>query len=162
MPALERRGKWRDSNLSGDGLEERTGARRGYNRARESHTMPRTYFVYMLASRSRSLYVGVTSSPENRIRQHREGLLPGFTARYRVYRLVYFEVFGNVGEAIAREKEIKGWRREKKIALIERYNPTWEDLAQLWEVGRARPVGRDSGRARLEKAAAVEKKKPKA
>jgi predicted GIY-YIG superfamily endonuclease len=61
--------------------------------------------------------------------QHREGLIPGFTTRYRIFRLVYFEQFGNVRAAIAREKEIKGWRRDKKIALIEGVNPTWEDLA---------------------------------
>ncbi len=91
--------------------------------------MARTYCVYILASRSRNLYVGVTSNLEQRLRQHREGLVPGFTSRYRIFRLVHYEVFGDIRLAIAREKEIKGWRREKKLWLINRRNPLWEDLA---------------------------------
>jgi predicted GIY-YIG superfamily endonuclease len=67
---------------------------------------------------------------ERRLIEHRDGLVDGFTARYRIFRLVEFEVFGDVTAAIAREKEIKGWRREKKIRLIERANPTWADLAE--------------------------------
>jgi putative endonuclease len=62
--------------------------------------------------------------------EHRDGLVPGFTARYQVFRLVHFEVFGDIRSAIAREKEIKAWRREKKIWLIKRHNPTWEDFAR--------------------------------
>ena len=62
--------------------------------------------------------------------EHRDGLVAGFTTRYRIFRLVHFETFGDVAAAIAREKEIKGWRREKKIRLIERRNPTWADLAE--------------------------------
>ena len=92
--------------------------------------MSRTYCVYILASRSRNLYTGVTNNLQRRIVEHREGLVPGFTARYRIFRLVHFELFGDIRYAIAREKEIKAWRREKKIWLIERHNPTWEDLAQ--------------------------------
>ncbi len=92
--------------------------------------MSRTYFVYILASRSRNLYTGVTNNLQRRIVEHREGLVRGFTARYRIFRLVHFELFGDIGYAIAREKEIKAWRREKKIWLIERDNPTWADLAQ--------------------------------
>jgi putative endonuclease len=91
--------------------------------------MDHTYSVYILASRSRSLYTGVTSDLERRILEHRQGVIPGFTTRYRVFRLVHFELFGHIHDAIAREKEIKGWRREKKIHLIEKRNPTWEDLA---------------------------------
>jgi putative endonuclease len=92
--------------------------------------MNRTYCVYILASRSRNLYTGVTGNLEPRMVEHRQGLVPGFTTRYRISRLVYFEFFSDVHAAIAREKEIKGWRREKKIWLIKRNNPTWADLAE--------------------------------
>ena len=91
--------------------------------------MSRTYCVYILASRSRILYTGVTNYVQRRMAEHREGLVPGFTTRYRIFRLVHFEVFGDIRYAIAREKEIKGWRREKKIWLIERHNPMWQDLS---------------------------------
>ena len=90
------------------------------------------FHVYILASRSRRLYTGVTGRLKKRMVEHREGLAPGFTSRYNIFRLVHFEVFGGVGAAIAREKEIKAWRREKKIWLIERDNPTWKDLAAEW------------------------------
>ncbi len=85
--------------------------------------------MYMLASRSRNLYVGVTNDLGRRMNEHRLGVVPGFTTRYRIFRLVHFELFGDIRAAIAREKEIKGWRREKKVWLIKRGNPTWEDLA---------------------------------
>jgi putative endonuclease len=88
--------------------------------------------VYIMASKSRTLYVGVTNNLERRVHEHKRGLLPGFTSRYRVSRLVYFEATENVESAIAREKEIKGWRREKKVALIESSKPTWEDLSAEW------------------------------
>ena len=91
--------------------------------------MSRTYCVYILASRTRSLYTGVTNNLERRMIEHRNGLVPGFTSKYRIFRLVHFDVFRDIRNAIAREKEIKGWRREKKINLIEQRNPTWEDLA---------------------------------
>ena len=89
----------------------------------------RTFYVYILASRSRVLYVGVTNNLARRMNEHRHGSSPGFTARYRVTRLVYFEGFANIRVAIAREKEIKGWVRTRKIGLIESKNPTWEDLS---------------------------------
>lgn len=92
--------------------------------------MNRTYFVYILASRSRALYTGVTNNLETRLIQHRTKVVPGFTSQYRIFRLVHFEIFGDIRRAIAREKEIKTWRREKKIWLINRHNPTWEDLAE--------------------------------
>ncbi len=91
--------------------------------------MARLYHVYVLASKSRVLYTGVTGHLLERVKQHREGLVPGFTSRYRVHRLVHFEPYEDVKAAIAREKEIKGWNRAKKVALIERRNPAWEDLA---------------------------------
>jgi putative endonuclease len=96
--------------------------------------MPRqyTYYVYILSSKSRVLYVGVTGFLMARVLRHRAGKGAEFTRRYRVHRLVYFQSFHNVGDAIARETEIKKWRREKKVALIEQRNPSWEDLAEGW------------------------------
>lgn len=85
-----------------------------------------------MASLSRVLYVGVTSDIDRRVSLHKLGVYKGVTSRYRVTRLVYSEHHGNIRDAIAREKEIKGWRREKKIALIEGYNPRWKDLAEDW------------------------------
>jgi putative endonuclease len=87
------------------------------------------YFVYLLASRSRVLYVGVTNDLERRVFEHKHKLVRGFTAKYDVDRLLYFESTSNVLAAIAREKEIKGWRRSRKIALIESVNPSWQDLS---------------------------------
>ena len=92
--------------------------------------MGKVYCVYILASRSRILYTGVTSQLLERVKQHREGLVPGFTTRYRIHRLVHFETFSSPKSAIIREKQIKGWNRAKKVALIEARNPTWEDLAE--------------------------------
>ncbi len=94
--------------------------------------MIRTYCVYILASRSRVLYTGVTNDVARRAREHKQGLIPGFTQKYRVTRLVYFEQFGDIRAAIAREKQIKGWVRARKIELIEARNPTWADLAEHW------------------------------
>jgi len=90
------------------------------------------YYVYILASRSRVLYIGITSRLSQRVREHRSGDFGGFTSDYKVHRLVYFERFVDVRTAISREKQLKRWRREKKIALIERENPTWEDLSAEW------------------------------
>jgi len=89
-----------------------------------------TYCVYTLASRSRNLYTGVTNNLERRMIEHRQGSIPGFTSCYKIFRLVHFEQFADIRDAIAREKEIKGWRREKKLWLIQRENPTWEDLSE--------------------------------
>jgi len=87
------------------------------------------YDVYMLASRPRgTLYTGVTGDLVRRVWEHRSGAVPGFTRRYDVRRLVWFEVFGDVTAAIQREKTLKHWLRAWKIALIERANPTWRDL----------------------------------
>jgi putative endonuclease len=92
----------------------------------------RCYYVYIMASKSRVVYVGVTGFLMARVLRHRAGEGGQFTRRYQVYRLVYFASFRNVGDAIARETEIKKWRREKKVRLIEERNPTWEDLAEGW------------------------------
>ena len=92
----------------------------------------RTYYVYIMASRSRALYTGVTRDLTRRVSEHKQKLVPGFTSRYNMTRLVYFEDFRDVRAAIAHEKEIKGWRRSKKIALIESRNPVWLDLSDGW------------------------------
>jgi|SRR5215467_3181065 len=94
--------------------------------------MERTYYVYMLANRSRTLYTGMTNKLLERVKQHREGTFPSFTGHYRIHRLMYFETYRDVKAAIAREKQIKGLSHAKKIALIETRNPTWEDLAAEW------------------------------
>ncbi|HZD50385.1 MAG TPA: GIY-YIG nuclease family protein [Silvibacterium sp.] len=90
------------------------------------------YYTYIMASASRTLYVGVTNDIERRVRQHKNGTLVGFTSRYRCSRLVWFERFGWVDQAIAREKEVKGWLRARKIDLIEEKNSTWVDLSEEW------------------------------
>ena len=90
------------------------------------------YYVYLMASKSRVIYVGVTGFLMARVLQHKAGESHGFTSRYNITRLVYYEVFRYVNNALARETEIKKWRREKKVALIARTNPTWEDLAADW------------------------------
>ena len=99
----------------------------------------RAYSVYIMASRSRVLYTGVTNDLPRRVDEHKRSLTPGFTSRYHVTRLVYFEEFTDVRDAIAREKEIKGWVRRRKIQLIEERNPTWEDLADRWFQEPPRP-----------------------
>jgi putative endonuclease len=88
-------------------------------------------FVCILASKSGVLYTGVTSDLDRRILQHREKIVEGFTTKYNASRLVHFERFGDIRTAIAREKEIKGWLRARKIALIESANPAWKDLADF-------------------------------
>jgi putative endonuclease len=88
------------------------------------------FFVYILASKGRRLYTSVTNSLRVRIAQHKSGEYEGFTHKYGITRLVYFEQFQYVNKAIAREKEIKSWTRAKRIALIESFNPSWADLAE--------------------------------
>ena len=95
--------------------------------------MARQFFIYILSSRRRVLYVGVTNNLERRMFEHRAGLNVGFATRYHANRLVYFETTENPISAIEREKEIKGWRRSKKIQLITRANPAWTDLSRDWQ-----------------------------
>lgn len=90
------------------------------------------YYTYIMASSGGTLYTGITSDIVNRVYTHKKRNIPGFTQRYNVTRLVYFESSRNANYAIAREKEIKGWRRSKKIALIQSQNPKWKDLAADW------------------------------
>ncbi|MGD0128351.1 MAG: GIY-YIG nuclease family protein [Terriglobia bacterium] len=91
-----------------------------------------TYSVYIMASKSRTLYTGVTNNLERRVLEHRRKLVPGFTARYNIDRLVFFEVCGDPRAAISREKQIKGWTRLRKVALIESLNRDWKDLSDGW------------------------------
>ena len=90
------------------------------------------YFVYIMASNSGTLYVGMTNNLERSVYQHKHKVFEGFTSRYDVNRLVYFETFGDVRDAIGREKQIKRWRRSKKLELIESMNPKWEGLSEGW------------------------------
>lgn len=95
---------------------------------------PRRYYVYIMTNRPRShvLYTGVTGRLPRRVFEHKNKLISGFTSRYNLSRLVYYECFVYPDAAIAREKEIKGWRRGTKIRLIEFRNPRWHDLADSW------------------------------
>jgi putative endonuclease len=91
-----------------------------------------SYFTYIVASRSHTLYIGVTGDLRKRIFEHKWREHDGFAAKYNCDRLVWFESHQDVGKAIDREKQLKGWRREKKIALIEKMNPVWIDLSKEW------------------------------
>ena len=102
--------------------------------------MAGNYYVYMMASLSRTLYVGVTNDPLRRVYEHRHKLHDGFTARYVIDRLVYFEHVTDGTAAIAREKQIKAWSRKKKAALIEAANPAWNDLAEDLFPGLRKPA----------------------
>jgi putative endonuclease len=90
------------------------------------------YWVYIVGSRTGTLYIGMTNNIYRRVLEHKSGEFEGFASKYHCTRLIYYESFDDVRNAIDREKQLKGWRREKKIALIESLNPRWEDLAEKW------------------------------
>ena len=92
----------------------------------------RCYYVYIIANATRILYTGVTNNLVRRVHQHKSGEIDGFTSHFHVCRLLYYEAFHDIRNAIAREKQIKRWRREKKIWLIERVNRNWKDLSDGW------------------------------
>jgi putative endonuclease len=92
----------------------------------------KNYYVYIMTNKSRTFYVGMTNNLERRSFEHKQKLVEGFTKRYNITQLVYYEEFGDVREAIVREKQIKDWRREKKATLIKSMNPTWKDLSEDW------------------------------
>jgi putative endonuclease len=94
--------------------------------------MPRTFCVYILTNRRRTLYIGITANIHRRMQQHLAGKGSAFVGKYRLHKLVYVETSAMVVDAIAREKELKGWVRSRKIALIEAMNPGWTDLAEEW------------------------------
>ena len=93
------------------------------------HSTPRSYFVYILSSARGVLYIVVTNDLQRRLAEHQQGKVEGFTSRYRVRRLVYFAETRDIRSALEREKQIKSWRREKKLALIREANPRFEDLS---------------------------------
>ena len=92
----------------------------------------RQYYVYIMTNRSKTLYTGVTNDLTRRVYEHKNKMVEGFTKKYNITELVYFEETSDVQSAIAREKQIKGWLRAKKIALIESKNPEWKDLSEGW------------------------------
>jgi putative endonuclease len=91
------------------------------------------YFVYVMTNPSKTLYPGITNSIRRRVREHKLKLTPGFATKYNITRLVYFETFEDVRNAIEREKQIKAWTRAKRVALIESTNPKWDDLSREWD-----------------------------
>ena len=97
-----------------------------------------------MRNRSGTLYTGVTNNLQRRVNEQRSSSVPGFTSKYRIRHLVYFEITNNVKEASAREKQIKGWVRKRKIELIELVNPDWEDLSADWPLEEENPNTRDS------------------
>lgn len=90
------------------------------------------FFVYIMASASGTLYIGITNNLERRVWEHKEGILEGFSKKYSCKKLIYFEHFGYIGDAISREKQLKGWRRSKKEKLIKTINRHWKDLSDGW------------------------------
>ena len=94
--------------------------------------MQKYYYVYILASKSQTLYIGVTGDLERRVFEHKISRGSNFTKRYSIHKLVYYETFGEVQYAIAREKQLKGYRRQKKLDLIEENNPDWSDISIQW------------------------------
>ncbi|MBO6523680.1 MAG: GIY-YIG nuclease family protein [Balneolaceae bacterium] len=94
--------------------------------------MANTYYVYILSNYSKMLYVEVTNDLERRVNEHKKKLCKGYTRKYNLHQLVYYEETDDIRRAIEREKQLKGWRREKKTELIEGINPGWKDLAEGW------------------------------
>jgi len=90
------------------------------------------YFVYIATNESGTLYTGITNNLLRRMHEHKQRIIKGFTSRYNIKKLVYFESGNNIQDALRREKQIKGWSRQKKIALIQSMNPDWEDLSADW------------------------------
>ncbi|MEO1023792.1 MAG: GIY-YIG nuclease family protein [Bacteroidota bacterium] len=92
----------------------------------------KVYYVYMLSNASKMIYIGMTNNLTRRIYEHRNKLLKGYTQKYNLHDLVYYEETDDVGRAIEREKQLKGWKRNRKVKLIEAVNPGWKDLAERW------------------------------
>jgi putative endonuclease len=91
--------------------------------------LTKQYYIYIMASRSRVIYIGMTNNLRRRVAEHQQKLVEGFTQRYNVTQLIYYEMTNDVHSALAREKELKAWLRSKKMALIESMNPAWKDLS---------------------------------
>lgn len=92
----------------------------------------KTYYVYIMTNKSGTLYIGVTNDLMRRAFEHKNHMIEGFTKKYKITKLVYYEETEDVNEAIARERQMKGWLRKKKIGLIESANPEWNDLSEGW------------------------------
>ena len=92
------------------------------------------FFVYIVSSNSKRIYIGMTNDLDRRLYEHKHKLIKGFTAKYNMDKLVYYEVFSSVQQAIDRETQLKGWLRERKINLIESLNPSWKDLSENWQL----------------------------
>jgi len=90
------------------------------------------YYIYIMTNNSKTLYIGVTDNLERRVYEHKNKLIEGFTKKYNITKLAYYEMTNDVQSAIEREKQIKGWLRRKKIDLIEAMNPKWTDLSEEW------------------------------
>ena len=91
-------------------------------------------YVYIMTNKSKTLYVGVTNNLQRRVYEHKNKTIQGFTSKYNITKVVYFEVFNDIESAIKREKQIKGWLRKKKIELIESMNLDWNDLSEEWDI----------------------------
>ena len=98
--------------------------------------MSKEYYVYIMTNKSRTLYIGVTNNLIRRVYEHKNKLIEGFTKKYNIQFLVYYESGLDINSAITREKEIKGWIRKKKIALIDSVNPQWKDLSEEWVIDK--------------------------
>ena len=96
----------------------------------------RSYYVYIMANKSGTLYTGVTNDLIRRVHQHKNKVAKGFTAKYNIGKLIFWQEFGDVRDAIAAERQIKGWKRIKKDKLITEFNPDWKDLSEEWFEGR--------------------------
>ena len=92
------------------------------------------FYVYIMTNKSKTLYVGVTNNLQRRVYEHKNKMIQGFTSKYNITKVVYFEFFYDIESAIKREKQIKGWLRKKKIDLIESMNPEWNDLSEEWGI----------------------------
>jgi putative endonuclease len=87
------------------------------------------YYVYIMTNRSKTLYTGITNNLQRRVYEHKQKLIPCFTSKYNINQLVFYEITSDINVALSREKQIKGWLRSKKMALIESMNPEWRDLS---------------------------------
>jgi len=94
----------------------------------------KNYYVYILSNEARTLYIGITNNLERRMYEHKNKIIDGFTKKYNLTKLVYYETTTEIRDAIAREKEMKGWLRIKKIIFIEESNPGWDDLSLSWRI----------------------------
>lgn len=94
--------------------------------------MSKDYYIYIMTNKSRTLHTGVTGDLMRRVYEHKHKLIKGFTSKYKIQYLVYYETTSSIDSAIEREKQIKGWLRAKKIALIDSMNPEWKDLSKEW------------------------------